>query len=155
MTGDVGMPALLLFALVFYWTPPHFWALSLRIRKDYAAAGVPMLPVVKGIAETTRQIGLYTVLMVAISLVLWAVARMGAIYLVAAIVARGDLPVAGIRPVAPRRLRGGLDRRGDPPLPLLDQLPEPALRGGRRRRPGGHSRSRRRRVAGERVRLSP
>ena len=85
VTGDVGVPALLLFALVFYWTPPHFWALSLRIRKDYAAAGVPMLPVVKGIPETTRQIGLYTVLMVAISLVLWAVARMGAIYLVAAI----------------------------------------------------------------------
>ena len=85
VTGSVGIPALLLFALVFYWTPPHFWALSLRIRKDYAAAGVPMLPVVKGIPETTRQIGLYAVLMVAISLVLWAVARMGAIYLVAAV----------------------------------------------------------------------
>ena len=85
VTGNVGLPAILLFALVFYWTPPHFWALSLRISKDYAAAGVPMLPVVKGIAETTRQIGLYAVLMVAISLVLWAVARMGAIYLVAAI----------------------------------------------------------------------
>jgi protoheme IX farnesyltransferase len=86
VTGSVGIPALLLFALVFYWTPPHFWALSLRIRKDYAAAGVPMLPVVKGIPETTRQIGLYTILMVAISLVLWSVARMGAIYLVAAVV---------------------------------------------------------------------
>jgi protoheme IX farnesyltransferase len=86
VTGNVGVPALLLFALVFYWTPPHFWALSLRIRKDYAAAGVPMLPVVRGIPETTRQIGLYTILMVAISLVLWSVARMGAIYLVAAVV---------------------------------------------------------------------
>lgn len=86
VTGNVGVPALVLFALVFYWTPPHFWALSLRIRKDYAAAGVPMLPVVRGIAETTRQIGLYTVLMVAISLVLWAVARMGWIYLGAAVV---------------------------------------------------------------------
>ncbi len=86
VTGSVGIPALLLFALVFYWTPPHFWALSLRIRKDYAAAGVPMLPVVKGIPETTRQIGFYTILMVAISLVLWAVARMGAIYLGAALV---------------------------------------------------------------------
>ncbi len=85
VTGNVGLPAVLLFLLVFYWTPPHFWALSLRIRKDYAAAGVPMLPVVKGIPETTRQIGLYTILMVAISLVLWAVARMGAIYLVAAV----------------------------------------------------------------------
>jgi protoheme IX farnesyltransferase len=86
VTGHVGIPALLLFAIVFYWTPPHFWALSLRIRKDYAAAGVPMLPVVKGIPETTRQIGLYTILMVAISLVLWAVARMGPVYLVAAVV---------------------------------------------------------------------
>ncbi len=86
VTGSVGIPALILFALVFYWTPPHFWALSLRIRKDYAAAGVPMLPVVRGIPETTRQIGLYTILMVAISLVLFAVARMGPIYLVAAVV---------------------------------------------------------------------
>ena len=84
VTGDVGLPALLLFALVFYWTPPHFWALSLRIAKDYAAAGVPMLPVVRGVAETTRQIGLYSILLVAISLVLFAVARMGLIYLVAA-----------------------------------------------------------------------
>jgi protoheme IX farnesyltransferase len=86
VTGNVGVPALILFALVFYWTPPHFWALSLRIRKDYAAAGVPMLPVVRGIPETTRQIGLYTILMVAISLVLFAVARMGPIYLAAAVV---------------------------------------------------------------------
>ena len=77
VTGNVGLPALLLFLLVFYWTPPHFWALSLRIRKDYAAAGVPMLPVVKGIPETTRQIGLYTILMVAISLVLFAVGADG------------------------------------------------------------------------------
>jgi protoheme IX farnesyltransferase len=86
VTGNVGLPAILLFLLVFYWTPPHFWALSLRIRKDYAAAGVPMLPVVKGIPETTRQIGLYAILMVAISLVLFAVGRMGLIYLVAAVV---------------------------------------------------------------------
>ncbi len=85
VTGNVGIPALILFALVFYWTPPHFWALSLRIRKDYAAAGVPMLPVVKGIPETTRQIALYTLLMVAISLALWPIARMGLIYLGAAV----------------------------------------------------------------------
>jgi protoheme IX farnesyltransferase len=86
VTGNIGVPALLLFALVFYWTPPHFWALSLRIRKDYAAAGVPMLPVVRGIAETSRQIGLYTILLVAISLVFFAVARMGAVYLAAALI---------------------------------------------------------------------
>src|SRR4029078_12688302 len=86
VTGNVGVPALILFALVFYWTPPHFWALSLRIRKDYAAAGVPMLPVVRGIPETTRQIGLYTILMVAISLILFAVARMEPFYLAAAVI---------------------------------------------------------------------
>ena len=85
VTGSVALPAVILFAIVFYWTPPHFWALSLRIRKDYAAANVPMLPVVRGIPETTRQIVLYTILLVAISLVLFVVARMGAIYLVAAV----------------------------------------------------------------------
>src|SRR5207244_11045155 len=103
VTGNVGVPALLLFALVFYWTPPHFWALSLRIRKDYAAAGVPMLPVVRGIPETTRQIGLYTILMVAISLILFAVGRMGPIYLVAALVLGGLF----------LRQAWGLWRRGD------------------------------------------
>jgi protoheme IX farnesyltransferase len=86
ITGSVALPAILLFAIVFYWTPPHFWALSLRIRKDYEAARVPMLPVVHGIPETTRQIGLYTILLVAISLAMFSVARMGAIYLGAAVV---------------------------------------------------------------------
>jgi protoheme IX farnesyltransferase len=86
VTGRVDVPALLLFALVFYWTPPHFWALALRIRKDYAAANVPMLPVVRGVPETARQIALYTVLLVAISLVFYAVAGMGPVYLVAAVV---------------------------------------------------------------------
>ena len=86
VTGSVALPAIILFAIVFYWTPPHFWALSLRIRKDYAAAHVPMLPVVRGVPETTRQIGLYTILLVAISLVLFAVARMGLIYLGSALI---------------------------------------------------------------------
>jgi heme o synthase len=85
VTGRVEVPALLLFALVFYWTPPHFWALSLRIRKDYEAARVPMLPVVRGVPETARQIALYTVLLVAVSLIFYAVARMGPLYLVAAV----------------------------------------------------------------------
>jgi protoheme IX farnesyltransferase len=86
VTGNVGLPAIMLFLLVFYWTPPHFWALALRIRTDYAAAGVPMLPVVRGIAETSRQIALYTVLLVAISLVFAVVAQMGVVYLAAAVV---------------------------------------------------------------------
>ncbi len=84
VTGNVGLPALLLFAIVFYWTPPHFWALALRIRKDYAAAGIPMLPVVHGVPETARQIGLYTALLVAVSFVFAAVAQMGLVYVVAA-----------------------------------------------------------------------
>jgi protoheme IX farnesyltransferase len=84
VTGNVGLPALLMFLVVFYWTPPHFWALALRIRGDYAAAGVPMLPVVRGIGETSRQIGLYTILLVALTAVLAVVARMGLIYAVAA-----------------------------------------------------------------------
>jgi protoheme IX farnesyltransferase len=84
VTGDIGLPAVLLFLVVFYWTPPHFWALALRIRADYAAAGVPMLPVVRGIAETTRQIGLYTILLVALTVVFGVVARMGVLYIVAA-----------------------------------------------------------------------
>jgi len=86
VTGNVGLPALILFLVVFYWTPPHFWALALRIRADYAVANIPMLPVVRGVAETSRQIGLYTILLVALTIIFALVADMGPIYLVAAIV---------------------------------------------------------------------
>ena len=87
--GTSRCPALLLFAIVFYWTPPHFWALSLRIRGDYAAAGVPMMPVTHGVPETTRQIALYSVLMVALTLVFFAVAQMGLLFLAGALVLGG------------------------------------------------------------------
>jgi heme o synthase len=85
VTGTVEVPALILFAIVFCWTPPHFWALALRYRSDYAAAGVPMLPVVRGEAETARQIVIYALLLVVVSLLLLP-AGMGLIYLVAALV---------------------------------------------------------------------
>ena len=85
VTGRVGLPALVLFGIVFYWTPPHFWALSMRYESDYRAAGVPMLPVVRGIPETTRQILLYTFLLFAVTLLLYPVGRMGPVYLVAAV----------------------------------------------------------------------
>ncbi len=85
VTGTVGIPALVLFAIVFYWTPPHFWALALRFKGDYAAAGVPMLPVVRGEAETARQIVLYTFMLVAVSLLLFPAAGMGLIYLFTAL----------------------------------------------------------------------
>ncbi len=68
-TGNLALPALWLFLIVFLWTPPHFWALALLIKENYAAAGVPMLPVVRGEAETTRQIVLYSLALVAFTLV--------------------------------------------------------------------------------------
>jgi protoheme IX farnesyltransferase len=86
VTGDITLPALLLFAIVCCWTPPHFWALSLRLRRDYAAANVPMLPVTHGVPETTRHIAIYTVLMVCLTLVFFAVARMGLIFLGGALI---------------------------------------------------------------------
>jgi len=89
VTGDITLPSLLLFALVFYWTPPHFWALSMRIRGDYEAAGVPMMPVTHGVQETTRQIALYSVLMVCLSLIFFATAHMGLIYLSGAVLLGG------------------------------------------------------------------
>jgi protoheme IX farnesyltransferase len=89
VTGRVELPALVLFAIIFYWTPPHFWALSLRFKDDYAAAGVPMLPVVRGARETSTQILYYTVLLVAVTLLLYPAGRMGALYLVAAVALGG------------------------------------------------------------------
>ncbi len=84
VTASVGSPAWVLFAVVFCWTPAHFWALALRYREDYAAAGFPMLPVVKGERHAATQILAYTVVVVAVSLTLPLVASVGAIYLAAA-----------------------------------------------------------------------
>ncbi len=89
VTGSLALPAWILFAIVFVWTPPHFWALSLRFSGDYAAAGVPMLPVVKGSQETKRQIFLYALVLFATTLLLAPVANMGPIYTVTAVVLGG------------------------------------------------------------------
>jgi protoheme IX farnesyltransferase len=86
VTGSLGWPALPLFGIIFLWTPPHFWALALRYRNDYARAGVPMLPVVRGEVETARQIVLYSVALVAASITLVPIASMGALYLASALV---------------------------------------------------------------------
>jgi protoheme IX farnesyltransferase len=80
VTGHVGAPALGLFALIFLWTPPHFWALSLVVETDYEKANVPMLPNVSGVERTKREIVYYTLLMVAASLVLYPLHVMGAFY---------------------------------------------------------------------------
>jgi heme o synthase len=78
--GNVGLEPLILFLIIFLWTPPHFWALSLNLAGEYARAGVPMLPVVAGPAETKRQILLYSVLLAAVSLLPWALGFVGMIY---------------------------------------------------------------------------
>jgi heme o synthase len=83
-TGNVGLEPLILFLIIFLWTPPHFWALSLNLAGEYARAGLPMLPVVAGKTETKRQIFLYSVLLVPISLIPCALGFAGAIYGVAA-----------------------------------------------------------------------
>ncbi len=79
-TGNVTLLPVLMFGLIFLWTPPHFWALALFVKSDYAKAGVPMLPVVAGEAATRTQILLYTLPMVACAILPWAIGLVGAIY---------------------------------------------------------------------------
>jgi heme o synthase len=79
-TGRIGVEPLILFLIIFLWTPPHFWALSLNRAGEYSRAGIPMLPVVAGTAETKRQIVIYCVLLVPISILPWALGFAGAIY---------------------------------------------------------------------------
>src|SRR4029077_8331832 len=79
-TGNVGLEPLILFLIIFLWTPPHFWALSLNRADEYGRAGVPMLPVVAGRAATTRQILIYSVLLVPVTLLPWAVGFAGTLY---------------------------------------------------------------------------
>jgi protoheme IX farnesyltransferase len=89
--GRLDIPALFLFAIIFFWTPPHFWALALVRLKDYTRAGVPMLPVVRGEEFTRGQIMLYAVGLVAVTLLLPILGMAGAVYLVSAVVLGGWL----------------------------------------------------------------
>jgi heme o synthase len=89
-TGNLALPALFLFLIVFFWTPPHFWALALLIKRDYEAARIPMLPVVRGDRETARQVLLYTVLLVGLTLVPVLTGTFGVLYLVAALLLGGQ-----------------------------------------------------------------
>ena len=85
VTGSVALPAVYMFAIVFFWTPPHFWALALLLKDDYARAGVPMLPVVAGVAETKRNIVLYTLLLLALTPLFFVTQAVGWFYLGAAL----------------------------------------------------------------------
>jgi len=93
-TGEVSFEPLVLFAIVFVWTPPHFWALSLYRSRDYARAGVPMLPVVAGLEETRRRIVFYSAILVPVTLMPTALGFAGPIYAAGA-AALGALFLAG------------------------------------------------------------
>jgi len=94
-TGQMAPLPLLLFAIIFLWTPPHFWALSLFVRSDYAAAGIPMLPVAAGIASTRRQIFLYSLPMAAAAIAPWPLGLTGAVYgIVAAVLSLAFVALA-------------------------------------------------------------
>jgi protoheme IX farnesyltransferase len=97
VTGTVAAPAWVLFAIIFMWTPPHFWALAMRYQRDYAAAGVPMLPVVRGEDETRRQIFLYSLVLFGTTLLLVPIGRMGPVYLATAIVLGGVFVFRALR----------------------------------------------------------
>ncbi len=85
-TGQITLMPVLLFAIIFLWTPPHFWALALFVKTDYAAAGIPMLPVVAGERVTRQQIGLYTLPMAAAAIAPWPLGLAGSLYGVVAVV---------------------------------------------------------------------
>ena len=102
VTGHITLMPVLLFAIIFFWTPPHFWALALFVQTDYAKAGIPMMPVVAGEASTRRQILIYTLLLAPLTLAPWWLGAAGAIYGWAAAVLSG-LFVALALPVGTRR----------------------------------------------------
>ncbi|HVS46868.1 MAG TPA: heme o synthase [Verrucomicrobiae bacterium] len=97
VTGSIGAPALGLFALIFLWTPPHFWSLALVTENDYAAAKIPMLPNVSGDARTKREIVWYSIILVAASLVLYPLHVMGPFYFAAAAVLGGIFLLDAVR----------------------------------------------------------
>jgi protoheme IX farnesyltransferase len=96
-TGEISAMPLLLFAIIFVWTPPHFWALALFVKTDYAKAGIPMLPVVAGEAATRRQILGYSVLLLVVSLLPWVIGGTGAIYGAAALALSAAFLVLAMR----------------------------------------------------------
>ena len=105
-TGNLTLPAISLFLIVFFWTPPHFWALALLIKRNYEAAGIPMLPVVRGERETVKQIVLYSLVLVAVTAVPFVWGTLGIAYLVAALVLGAGfvwLAVQLARHTAPRQ----------------------------------------------------
>jgi protoheme IX farnesyltransferase len=117
VTGGIAWPPIVLFAIVFFWTPPHTWALAWRYREDYAAGGVPMLPVVATREAVARRILIYSVLTVATSLVLWPVAHTSWLYPVVAGSCGVWLVVEAV--LLLRRARAGADDVAAKPMRLF------------------------------------
>ena len=128
VTNYLAWTPLVLFGVVFFWTPPHTWALAMRYREDYASVDVPMLPVVATPVQTARQILAYSIVMVITSLALWPVGDTGWVYPAGRDRPRRRLPPRSLRPPGPRQHRR---RRPSPPpdapVPLLQHLPGPPL----------------------------
>jgi protoheme IX farnesyltransferase len=97
VTGHVGGTAVLLFAIIFYWTPPHFWALSLLMKDEYAKVGIPMMPVARGEAETRRQILIYSILLYAVTQLPFCAGGLGTIYLAASMILGVAFVYAAVR----------------------------------------------------------
>ena len=113
VTGGIDVMSVLMFAVVFFWTPPHFWALSLYAHGDYARAGVPMLPVVSGARATRWHVLAYTVVLVAVSLLPWALGYAGLVYGAAASVLGAGFLLGAVRVMTERQDAEGRSRVGD------------------------------------------
>jgi protoheme IX farnesyltransferase len=115
VTGSIGLVPLILFAIVFFWTPPHFWSLALWANDDYRRANVPMLPVVAGAKETRRQIVLYSLLLVPLSLAPWAIGFAGTVYALAAAILGAGFLLSVWRIARDRQDAAGVSLTGDAP----------------------------------------
>ncbi len=115
VTGSVPLVPLLLFAIVFFWTPAHFWSLALYANEDYTRAGVPMLPVVAGGKETRRQIMLYTLVLSVVSLLPWAIGFSGPVYGLTALALDAGFLVSAWRVLRDRQDATGVSLTGDQP----------------------------------------
>ncbi len=115
VTGSVDLVPLILFAIVFFWTPPHFWSLALWANDDYRRANVPMLPVVAGAKETRRQIVLYSLLLVPLSLAPWAIGFAGTVYALAAVILGAGFLLGVWRVARDRQDAAGVSLTGDAP----------------------------------------
>jgi protoheme IX farnesyltransferase len=117
-SGSVDIMPLLLFAIVFFWTPPHFWSLALFAHGDYARAGVPMLPVTHGARETRRQIFIYTTLLVPLTLVPWMLGLAGSLYGISALLLGVGYLVASWRVLADVQDQNGVSQTKDKPAKM-------------------------------------